>query len=747
MPLTRPLARAALLPLLLAALHGPALAADTPIFAIQGSGAASPLAGQTVTTTGVVTKVHANGFFLQDLQGDGDPATSDGIFVFTSSAPAVAVGQYLRLSGRVTEFNTGAAGNADTLAHPVTELTHVSGLTVLGTGYAIAPTPVALPAAGHDDLERVEGMLVTLRGPLTVSQNYFQARYGQLTLSAGGRLETPTNRHRPGSAQAVALADANARRRILLDDGRTAQNPNPTPFLGGHGLPRGGDTVGDVTGVVDYGLATASAAGLGDYKIHPTVAPLFSATHPRSAAPEAVGGNLKLASFNVLNYFTTFGNGQTADGLTGQGCALGGVVSASNCRGAGHLAEFLRQRAKIVEALAAIDADAVGLMEMQNNGGTAVQNLVDALNARVGAGTWAAVPDPAAGTGSDAITVAMIHRPARLQRVGAAVSDLNAVNNRPTLAQTFAAANGERFTLVVNHFKSKGSCPAPGDADYAGNHDLGDGQGCWNARRVQQARQLRSFVAQLQAASGSHDVLLIGDLNAYAQEDPVTELTDNGYVDQIGRFSRFGYSYVFDGAAGRLDHGIASATLSPKVARALEWHINADEQPAHDYNLEFKQPACASCAPDPYAPTPYRSADHDPVVLGLNLYNRYITASGAAVLGTAGDDLITVGALRPTLTGGAGRDQFAFGAGFTGGATITDFTPGADLINLRAVLQAAGITAPAPLASGHLGCTRSGAGDALLSLDPDAGGPAPRRPLLLLKRVGCAALGSASFQF
>ncbi|MDB5895216.1 MAG: extracellular nuclease-like protein, partial [Rhodoferax sp.] len=118
---------------------------------------------------------------------------------------------------------------------------------------------------------------------------------------------------------------------------------------------------------------------------------------------------------------------------------------------------------------------------------------------------------------------------------------------------------------------------------------------------------------------GGHDVLLLGDFNAYAQEDPIALLTDHGFVYQVGRFDGFGYSYVFNGAAGRLDHAFASASLSGKVSRAVEWHINADEPALLDYRLASKQPACAACAPDLYSATPYRASDHDPVVLGLDL--------------------------------------------------------------------------------------------------------------------------------
>ena len=457
------------------------------IYTIQGSGSSSPLAGQLVTTSGVVTKLVNNGFFFQDQAGDGNPATSDGIFAFTGSAsfPSAQAGNLVQVTGAVVEFNTGAATNAYTLARTLTQISSVSSVTLVNSGFVINPTVVALPEVVEGDLERFEGMLVQLTGPFTVQQNFFQGRYGQLTLGVGGRIETPTNRYRPGSAQAIALADENARRRIILDDGSSLQNPNPTPYAGANGLPRAGDTTGTITGVIDFGLTTNSTAGPGDYQIQPTIAPVFSAANLRTVAPEAVGGNVKVASFNVLNLFTTFADGNTAAGQSGQGCALGTTTTAANCHGASNLNEFQRQRSKIVEAMAAIDADVLGLMEMQNNGNTATQNLVDALNARVGAGTYAATPVPTQGTGSDAIRVAMIYKPTRLTLTGAPFSDVDPVNNRPTLAQSFTLTNGERFTVGVNHLKSKGSCPMATDANATGNVDTGDGQGCWNLQRKQ----------------------------------------------------------------------------------------------------------------------------------------------------------------------------------------------------------------------------------------------------------------------
>jgi uncharacterized protein len=560
-------AAAPALVLTLAVLGAPALAVEAPIYTLQGAGATSPFVGQSATTTGVVTRLTNNGFFMQDLVGDADPATSDGIFVFTSSAPPAqaAIGNLVRVVGTLIEFNPGAASNANTASQPLTQIASVTSVTLLSSGQTIAPVTVSLPLAAGDSFERFEGMLVTLTGDLTVQQNFFQARFGQLTIGAGGRHETPTNRHRPGSAQALALADLQARSRLLLDDARSSQNPNPTPYFFANGRPRAGDSVAGITGVIDFGLATSSNTGFGLYRIHPSslTAPIFTASNPRPAQPPSVGGNVKVAAMNVLNYFTTFTNGQTADGATGQGCTLDGAVAAGNCRGATNLDEFQRQQTKIVNALAAIDADVVGLMEIQNNGGVAVGNLAAALNARMGAGTYAAVADPAGGMGTDAIKIALIYKPARVTLSGPAASDLDVVNSRPTLAQTFAMANGERFTMFVNHFKSKGSCPALTDPEYAGNFDAGDGQGCWNAKRLQQAQRLRTFVAQQQALGASVDVLLVGDLNSYGQEDPIHNLTSSGYVDEGLRFGIAPvYSYVFDGTAGRLDYAIASSTLS-----------------------------------------------------------------------------------------------------------------------------------------------------------------------------------------
>jgi uncharacterized protein len=586
-------------------------ASVTPIFTLQGPGSTSPMLGQARITRGVVTGVFPGirGFYIQDETGDGNPLTSDGIFVFTNAAPiTVEPGERVQVAGTVAEF-AGFAGNPT-----VTQLSSISSIAKIGQG-SIVPLPLALPEATDGDLERYEGMLVRITSVLTVSQNFFLGRYGQVTLSSDGRLFKPTQVFRPGTASAIALAEGNARRRIVLDDGQASEsffsgveNPNPIPFIGAENTLRAGDSVVDLTGIIDFGRITSAigASAIVDYKLYPTVTPVFTRVNARTTTPPAVGGTLRVASFNVLNYFTTFQNGATASGQSGQGCLPSGT--ADDCRGANNLNEFNRQRDKIVRAIAALDADVVGLMEIQRNGGVATQSLVDALNAFVGGPVWAVVPDPA-NVGTDAIQVAMIYKPARLSLPIAALSDGNPVHNRPPVAQTFqAVAGGARFSVVVNHFKSK-NC---GDATGL-DLDQGDAQGCFNERRRQQANALLAFVSTVQGAAADSDVLVIGDLNAYAQEDPMAILVAGGLLDQVLRFQGpFNYSYVFDGEAGSLDHALATASLAAQISGATHWAINTDEPSVIDYNTEFRPQ-------DLYTVSPYRSSDHDPVLVGLQL--------------------------------------------------------------------------------------------------------------------------------
>lgn len=612
---------------------------EQTISALQGSGAASPFANTVQTTTGVITKVLSSGYYIQDPDGDGDPTTPDAIYVYTGSASAPGkLGDLVRVTGTVTEYTPTGAPRS------YTEIKDITASANLGTGKTVNVTNVVL---GNDDLRRYEGMLVRFGGALTVNGNAYLGDRGELVLG-NGRLETPTNRYRPNTPEARALAAANERNMVVLDD-NSFTTPAHVPYLGQDGTVRAGDTVNDLVGVLDFG---ALGGGGGWYKLQPTEAPSFSRTNAREDKPTVAAGNVRVASANVLNFFTTFTNGGDISGATsGKGCTIGNSTSAGNCRGADNMAEFIRQRDKIVKELKAMDADAVGLMEIQNNGDTAVSYLVDQLNAVTAPGTYAYVPKPPA-TGTDAIRVAMIYKPAKLSLVGGAMSDNDSINNRPPMAQTFKVnSNGAKFSLIVNHLKSKGSCGGG-----AGNTDSGDGQGCWNLTRVQQATRLATyFIPAVVAASGDPDVLAVGDFNSYGHEDPIAYLTGTGMVNELERFVRASgtipYSYVFGGTSGYLDHALASSALDPQVAGVTEWHNNADEPEAIDYNI-------GDTADDPYVNNAFRASDHDPVVVSLNLAGGTTDVSARVTLVQSGlkGNLITnkfSGTVTITNTSGA----------------------------------------------------------------------------------------------
>lgn len=552
------------------------------ITAVQGAGSLSPHVGALVTVRGVVTAdfqgdTELRGFFIQQPVADADPATSEGLFIFAPASTAVAVGEYVQVSGTVAEFQSGSVS-----AERLTELSTVTEVAVCGAGPAITPRAMSWPVASPAELEAVEGMLIEVQQTLTVSEVYGLGRYGELLLSAGGRMFQPYNH--PGTATPAEVIAANARASITLDDGRSSQNPNPIPYLSAAdtaGTRRVGDTLAGLRGVMSWGADT--------YRIHPVVSPAFTAANPRPAAPAAMGGTLKAGSLNVLNYFTTL-----------------------NQRGANSAAEFTRQRDKLVETIAGLDADALGLMEIENNGSTAVADLVAAVNARMGAGTYAHVDSGLPGT--DQIKVTVIYKPARLRAVGNPVVPTDAGfavdgGMRPPMAQRFAAIdNNGGFWMVVNHLKSKGSCPSG-----AANPDQDTGQGCWNASRTVQATTLASWVASLTTSSGETDVLMVGDFNSYLNEDPIKTLETAGHEALLKRLPEAErYTYLFDGQSGALDHAFASSSLATQVNGLTVWHVNADEPPVLDYNTEFK-------TDDRYAATPYRSSDHDPVLVGLTL--------------------------------------------------------------------------------------------------------------------------------
>ncbi|BED90667.1 extracelullar DNA degradation protein EddB [Pseudoalteromonas sp. MM1] len=562
----------------------------TLISAVQGAGDASPLVNTLVEIEGIVTadfqgEDGLDGFFVTSLAADvdNDPMTSEGLFVYFTDTD-VNVGDHVRVQGTVDEYYNS------------TQLADVTQIAVCGTDEVATATSISLPLNNQADLEAYEGMLVSLDQTLVVTNNYGLGRYGEVEL-ATERLYQGTQVALPGDA-ANAVEAANLTKKILLDDGSTAQNSDPSAYpaagLSAENTLRTGDTVNAVTGVVAYSFST--------YRIHPTVTPQFIATNAREDAPEQnEEADLRVASFNVLNYFN--GDGQ------------GGGFPTS--RGADSEEEFVRQEAKLVSAISAMQADVVGLMEIENDGFgefSAIASLVNALNDADSANNYAFVDFNVAQIGTDAITTALIYRADKVEEVGTAAITTDYpfdYSNRAPIAQSFKSlSTDEVFTVSVAHLKSKGSC---GEGN---NDDLGDGQGCWNEIRTEAADAFTDWLDGKPTGVDDEDIILVGDMNAYAMEDPIRKFDEKGYKNVVAELNgdTLSYSYSFSGRAGSLDHALATESLLGKVVAANDWHINADEPIVLDYNLEFKSEGHQSTL---YAEGPYRASDHDPVIIDI----------------------------------------------------------------------------------------------------------------------------------
>ena len=605
---------------------------------IQGSGASSPLASQKVVTTGVVTAAYPtggfNGFYLQTGGTGGDvpdatPGASDAVYVFGSiSAAQVAVGDSVQVTGTVTEFGGLTEIGSPTVTDLATPLP------------AVQPLATGVPAAA--DREAHEGELFAPTGDFTVTDTYSTNQYAEIGLAAGDHpLIQPTDVADAQDDAAIAAVEAdNADRGVVLDDGSSTNflpRPDqpqdarniPLPWLAPDNPIRVGAAV-DFTGpvVLDYRNST--------WKLQPThpvtdegadVA-TFENTRTENAAPGEVGGDIRLATFNVLNYFNTTGAAHEA---THPGtCSFfddraGNHVTVDDCgatgpRGAAEDDDLERQRAKIVAAINKLGASIVSLEEIENSVALgeadrddALASLVDALNADAGAGTWAFVPSPAAAdlpptAEQDVIRTAFIYRPASVVPVGASqvlVGSAAFANAREPLAQAFKGVglpDSEAFAVVVNHFKSKGSgTPDP------------DGQGNANADRVAQAEALWPFAQDFAASRGTDKVFLTGDFNSYTQEDPLQVLYSHGYTNLESTTSPGESTYSFDGLSGSLDHVLANPTAQEMVTGVDVWQINAEESVAFEYSRDNYN------ATDFYQPNQFRASDHDPEIVGLDL--------------------------------------------------------------------------------------------------------------------------------
>ncbi|SIQ65323.1 hypothetical protein SAMN05421802_1231, partial [Corynebacterium afermentans] len=638
----------------------------TPIAEIQGPGATSPLDGQTVTTEGVVTAVYdeggKNGFFLQTAgtgteKNPGD--ASDGIFIYMGDNQNYPKrGDSLQVTGSVGEYYNQTQITASAIAQLDEALEAPKAIEI-----------DTLPA-GDEAREPYEGMLVRPKS-YTVTNNYTLNNTGDLGLAPGDKaFRNPTDVIVPDKAKVAEINAQQASEVVYLDDGRTrnyfrTDKETPLPYLvtsdNGVKSIRTGDQVTFQTDVVvDYSFD--------QWRFQPlqpitgkNAAEELPITWEDSRAtsynvPDTVEGDNTIGFFNVLNYFTSLGKDES--GCKSYTDMNGTPVGTNYCdvRGAYSQDAFRDQQAKIVTAINKLDADVLGLSEIENGArvtgdvaqrDNALSNLVSELNEAAGENKWDYVKSPSElGTAEDFIRVGFIYQPAQVEPVGESrIFDDEAFTRmaRQPLAQEFNTINrddDENFVAVVNHFKSKGSVAN-------GDEATGDGQGNNANVRVAQAQALLDHMDK-QDDWQELPTFLVGDFNAYTMENALNTLRGGGYslVHHEKDFPQ--ESYQFDGQLGSLDHVFANEAAMALVQDSAVWNINGDESVAFEYSRRnYNVQDFFGDGDDPlygYG-NPFRSSDHDPVKVGFGTKlaekdaDKFAPEASEAVTVTQGDAL------------------------------------------------------------------------------------------------------------
>lgn len=665
----------------------------TPIYEIQGAAHTSPLAGRSVTTTGIVTAVDSNGFYLQDPTGDSELATSDGIFVFTRSAPGVSTGDEIQVEGTVSEF---IPGGADTGNLSTTQISGSPTLTTLSTGNPL-PDTVTLGAGGRvPPTENIDDDAFGSFDPTTDGIDFFESLEGMRVTAQDLVAVAPTNRF----GEIFGVVDNGEDATGLSDRGTLNISPddfNPeriqvdqdTGILPGFEFPLVdvGASLGDVTGVISYDF--------GNFQIQPTAefTASDSSLQPETSSLEPNADQLAVSSYNVLNLDPNDADGDTdvADG------------------------RFNAIAQDITNNLNA--PDIIGLQEIQDNDGSVnsevtaanvtLQTLVDAI-AAAGGPDYKFIDNPFIGDDTNGgqpggnIRTAFLYNSERVDLVEGSVRTVTDPSDQQTnpdnpffdsrlpLAADFQF-DGQTVTAVNNHFSSKG-----GSATILGvEQPFEDRQedptvnGSLDERR-DQAEAVNDFVENILANNPDANVVVEGDFNEFEFVSPVedilgenlTNLTETLPADER-------YTFIFQGNSQALDHILVSDSLADSAAFD-EVHLNSE-----------------------FAETDQRASDHDPVLALLSLEgpegivrkggNGKDTLEGSAgddrlsggngkdkLFGLTGDDFLAGdngsdtligGPGDDTLTGGKGGDTFVLVAG-EGLDTIIDFQDGPDRIGL-----------------------------------------------------------------
>lgn len=540
--------------------------ATTPIASVQGSRPKSAMLDQQVTLQGVVTLVQrGQGLYMEEPGSDEDASTSNAIFVEFARLPdEIVPGSWISAQGKVVEIRRGR--------NSLTALTGVAEVNLCSSGQALPITDIALPLRGLER-EALEGMRIHMSDTLVVTDNY-RLNQGRFTLSGNGLQYVATEVVTPGSeADKYTRNNQKFMLPVMLETG-----PNHADLL------TGGSTITSITGVMAHDkrslrVSLQSMAG--------------ADPQPITIPAQAAAGELRVVGMNLHNYF----NG---DGKGGE---------FPTPRGAETPADFDQQRQRLGAAIRVLDPHVLAVMELENDGFgplSAAADFITLIQQATGA-SWQAVRPAGDDIGTDKITVGLFYRGDLLQAAGSArtLTGPEFTRSRQPLAQVFKQRQyDEKILIVVNHLKSKGSCPESGM-----DTNQKDGQGCWNPMRVASAKKMSAWVNSLAETTQTVNSLILGDMNAYRQEDPINTIRAAGFVElldspgQSGQSGSRPFSFVYFGQAGTLDYAFSTEALRQKVQQAFIWNVNA----ALPVNMELPQPWL-------------RFSDHDPVVVDIRLH-------------------------------------------------------------------------------------------------------------------------------
>jgi predicted extracellular nuclease len=529
----------------------------TPIANVQGRTAESPMLGQKVAVQGIVTLLQTDhGIYIEEPESDTDIRTSNAIFIQSDHLPGgIAPGALISAQGTVSEIGDERFS--------LTAITDISAISVCADDQKLPLSAVSLPLNGSDR-ESIEAMRIRIEQKLTVTDVY---RFGQgkFTLSGNGFQFVPTEIMKPGpdTNEHIAQNRAYALPALL-----------PADVVNKKLL------VGDTTAELVTGVLTHDGR---DLRLWLQETPIVS-NAGLSKPPSAASGALRIVGLNLHNYFN--GDGKGHDYPTP--------------RGAKTFAGFQAQRHRIGAAISVLNPQVLAVMELENDGfdsDSAAQDFIQLANNATG-GDWAVARPADDNTGTDKVTVGLFYRADKLKSVGAAqtLTGPEFKRSRQPQAQVFQTLdNGEKTLIVINHLKSKGSCPKSGtDANQK------DGQGCWNPMRTVSAQKMSAWTKTLAANAQTDNILILGDMNAYRNEDPIVAIRDAGFTELMDAQQGNIYSYVFFGQRGTLDYAFVSDALRENVESAFIWHVNA----ALPANIDLPQPWL-------------RFSDHDPVVVDI----------------------------------------------------------------------------------------------------------------------------------